>query len=108
MAALEAAATAMNTVSLVSLADAEIEEADATAAFATAEGKIKTCFSAYKVSRSYLMTILNLISNATKLGDWNKEAESMSAALERDKKLVDQMKATFTVNKVGESSVAFT
>ncbi|KZP22274.1 hypothetical protein FIBSPDRAFT_953108 [Athelia psychrophila] len=80
MAALDAAAQAMNAVSLIGFADADIEGTAAATAFNTAQGKIETCFKSYK------------------LGDWNKEAAYMTTALAQDKKLALQMKESFGKN----------
>ncbi|KZP34057.1 hypothetical protein FIBSPDRAFT_924368 [Athelia psychrophila] len=80
VAALDAAAQAMNTVSLIGFADADIEGTAAATAFTTAQGKVETCFKSYK------------------LGDWTKEAAYMTTALAQDKMLALQMKESFGKN----------
>ncbi|KZP22277.1 hypothetical protein FIBSPDRAFT_931263 [Athelia psychrophila] len=77
VAALNAAAQAMDTVSLLTFADTDIEGTTAATAFATAEGKVQICYNSYS------------------LGDWTAEAAGMIAALEQDKKRVLQMKERF-------------
>jgi len=79
--ALDTAAAAMDTVSLVAFTDEEIEGPDAATAFTAAENKVGACFTAYQ------------------LGDWNDEVKLMEAARKLDQELVDQMKVTFSAGK---------
>ncbi|KAF7982745.1 hypothetical protein HWV62_26628 [Athelia sp. TMB] len=81
MAALEAAAQAMNVVSLITFEDKDIEGTPAAKAFSTAEEKVETCYKAY--------------NPRIKLGDWTAEAAGMATALSKDKALVTQMKERF-------------
>ncbi|KAF7979911.1 hypothetical protein HWV62_40310 [Athelia sp. TMB] len=107
MAALEAAAEALNVVSLITFADTDIEVTPAAAAFSAAEAKVETCYKAYNV-RHYIWhsNTLNL-TDAMKLDDWTAEAANMAAALSRDKALVTQMKGRFAINSnTKEPSVA--
>ncbi|KZP34088.1 hypothetical protein FIBSPDRAFT_1035939 [Athelia psychrophila] len=67
----------MDTVSLLTFAETDIEGTAAAMAFASAEGKVQICYNSYS------------------LGDWTTEAAGMIAALEQDKKRVLQMKERF-------------
>ena len=51
MVALQAAAEAMNVVSLITFADGDIIGTEAANAFMTAETQVKTCYNAYNVRR---------------------------------------------------------
>ncbi|KZP34091.1 hypothetical protein FIBSPDRAFT_211668 [Athelia psychrophila] len=80
----------MDTVSLLTFAETDIEGTAAATAFTTAQGKVETCFKSYK------------------LGDWTKEAAYMTTALAQDKKLALQMKESFGKNNVSLGIIILT